>query len=91
MPKGVDPGSLSPEETGKTLPGACRLCPKGPPPRKIKAASHLAEKAPSKVMGLIPSLTAGAWKAAVKTRFSGSRDFLKPPRVIERSFTFTAV
>ncbi|MDR3116046.1 MAG: hypothetical protein LBU25_11080 [Treponema sp.] len=67
------------------------MCPKKPPPRKIKAAAHLTEKAPSKVIGLIPSLTAGAWKAVVKTRFSGSRDFLKSPRVIERSFTFTAV
>jgi hypothetical protein len=49
----------------------------------VKAAGHPAEKDASKGIG---GITAGAWKAVVKTRFSGSGSRgLKTPRVIERS------
>jgi hypothetical protein len=60
------------------------------PVQELPAAGHLAENAASKIIGMIPSLTAGAWKVVVKTQFTGSGSTsLKAPRVIESSFTLT--
>jgi hypothetical protein len=62
----------------------------GDSPQEVKVAGHLAENTGSKVIGVIPSLTAGEWKAVIKTQFSGSGStILKAPRVIESFFTLT--
>ena len=59
-------------------------------PARERAAGRLAENTASKVIGAIPSLEAGAWKAVVKTQFTGSGSTtLKTPRVIESSFILT--
>ena len=62
----------------------------GENPREA-AAGPLAENTRGMLAGLIPeSLTAGAWKVAVKTRYTGSANVhLKHPRVIESPFTLT--
>jgi hypothetical protein len=57
--------------------------------REIKTAEHLAENSPSKLIGVIPQLPVGVYKAVIKTRFSSGSFLLKEPRVIESGFTLT--
>jgi hypothetical protein len=56
----------------------------------VKVSGHLAENTTSKVIGVIPALEAGKWKAEIKTRFNGSgSSVLKSPRTITSAFTLT--
>ncbi|MDR2633004.1 MAG: DUF4469 domain-containing protein [Treponema sp.] len=58
--------------------------------QRVKVSGHLAENTPSKVIGVIPPLRAGAWKVEVRTQYSGSgTSRLKKPRVIASSCTLT--
>ncbi|MDR0722642.1 MAG: DUF4469 domain-containing protein [Treponema sp.] len=53
------------------------------PSLQVKVSGHFAENTGSKVIGLIPALSAGTWKAAIKTQYTGSGStMLKSPRVI---------
>jgi hypothetical protein len=68
------------------------FAPEADPAAGVKAAGRLAENAPSKLIGIIPSLSAGAYKVVVKTQYTGSANVaLKTPRVIVSSFTLTVV
>jgi hypothetical protein len=49
----------------------------------VKAGGRLAENTASKLIGVIPALSAGKWTAEVKTRFASGGTLLKEPRVIE--------
>jgi hypothetical protein len=59
------------------------------PAARVKVTGHLAENSASKVIGTIPALSAGKWKAEIKTRFGGSGKDLKNTRVIESAFVLT--
>jgi hypothetical protein len=51
---------------------------------------RLAENTASKLIGMIPVLGAGKWKAEVTTQFNGSSSsFLKSPRMATGAFTLT--
>ncbi|MDR0375207.1 MAG: DUF4469 domain-containing protein [Treponema sp.] len=52
------------------------------PAQAVKAGGRLAENAASKLIGVIPALSAGAWLVEVKTQYSGGSGFLKEPRSI---------
>jgi hypothetical protein len=56
----------------------------------VKVAGHFAENTASRLIGVIPPLGAGKWKAEVKTQYSGAINApLKNLRVIESSFTLS--
>jgi hypothetical protein len=59
------------------------------PSVRVKVARHLAENTASKVIGIIPTLTPGAWKPEIVTQFSSGSFFLKDPRIIESSLVLT--
>jgi hypothetical protein len=59
------------------------------PSRRVKIAGHLAENAASRIIGVIPALTPGAWKLEIVTQYSSGSFFLKEPRVIESSLVLT--
>jgi hypothetical protein len=59
------------------------------PAQRVKVSGHLGENAASKVLGVIPALGAGKWKAEIKTQFATGGKLLKEPRVIESGFTLT--
>jgi hypothetical protein len=50
---------------------------------RVKVSGHLAENTTSKLIGMIPVLSAGAWKVEVATQFASGGTLLKEPRVIE--------
>jgi hypothetical protein len=51
--------------------------------RRVKVSGHLAENTASKLIGVIPALSAGKWKVEVKTQFASGGTRLKEPRIIE--------
>jgi hypothetical protein len=58
--------------------------------QRVKVTGRMAENAPTKLIGIIPVLTAGAWKVQVVTQYTGtSSTFLKAPRTIESKAEFT--
>jgi hypothetical protein len=58
--------------------------------RRVKVGGHLVENTATKVIGSVPALEAGAWKAEIWTQFSGyGSKGLKEPRVVESGFTVT--
>ncbi|MDR1108595.1 MAG: DUF4469 domain-containing protein, partial [Spirochaetaceae bacterium] len=59
------------------------------PSPRVKVEGHLAENTASKLIGIIPALTAGAWKLEIVTQFSSGSSFLKEPRSIKSPFTLT--
>jgi hypothetical protein len=59
------------------------------PAQRVKVAGHLAENAASRVIGIIPALTSGAWKLEIVTQYSSGSFFLKDARVIESSLVLT--
>jgi hypothetical protein len=52
------------------------------PAQKIQVTGHLADNTASRIVGMIPALTAGQWQAQVVTQFSSGSALLKEPRVI---------
>jgi hypothetical protein len=52
------------------------------PSLRVKVDGHLAENAASKLIGIIPPLSAGDWKLEIVTQYSSGSFFLKEPRVI---------
>jgi hypothetical protein len=63
--------------------------PEADPAGRVKVTGHLAENSPAKLIGMIPALGAGKWRAEVKTQFNGSGKDLKAPRTITSAFTLT--
>ncbi|MDR2193816.1 MAG: DUF4469 domain-containing protein [Treponema sp.] len=63
--------------------------PEADPTARVKVSGHLAENSASKLIGIVPALTAGKWKVEIKTRFSGSGKELKQLRIIESAFMLT--
>lgn len=59
------------------------------PAVRIKVSGNLAENTASKLIGVIPSLSAGKWKVEIRTQFNGSVKHLKEPRVIEGEMVLT--
>jgi hypothetical protein len=60
------------------------------PAQKIKVPGHLADNTASRIVGIIPALTAGKWKVEVVTQFNGSSSsFLKNPRTAASPAVFT--
>ncbi|MDR1073426.1 MAG: DUF4469 domain-containing protein [Treponema sp.] len=55
------------------------------PSQRVKVSGHLAENAASKLIGVIPALSAGAYTLEVVTQYTHGGSSLKEPRVI----TFT--
>jgi hypothetical protein len=54
------------------------------PAQKIKVAGHLADNTASRIVGIIPALAAGQWRAEVVTQYSGgTQTMLKTPRTLE--------
>jgi hypothetical protein len=52
------------------------------PSQRVKVAGHLAENAVSKVIGIIPALSAGVWKLEIVTQYTTGSAFLKDPRTL---------
>ncbi|MDR2149971.1 MAG: DUF4469 domain-containing protein [Spirochaetaceae bacterium] len=50
------------------------------PAVRVKVSGHLAENTASKLIGVIPALSAGKWKLEIKTQYSGGSNVLKEPR-----------
>jgi hypothetical protein len=60
------------------------------PAVRVKVAGHLAENTASKLIGVIPPLSAGAYTLEILTQFTGSGSTsLKNPRTITRSIILT--
>ncbi|MDR2194098.1 MAG: DUF4469 domain-containing protein [Treponema sp.] len=57
--------------------------------QRVKADEHLAENTASKLIGIIPALSAGKWKIEIKTQYTVGGKFLKEPRIIESGFVLT--
>jgi hypothetical protein len=55
----------------------------------VKVTGHLAENSPARLIGIIPALAAGQWKARVVTMFSSGGSLLKEPRTIESAHPLT--
>jgi hypothetical protein len=47
---------------------------------RVKTDGRLAENTASKLIGVIPALSAGTWRVEIKTQYSGGSSFLKEPR-----------
>jgi hypothetical protein len=48
--------------------------------QRVKAGGHLAENTGSKLIGIVPALSAGTWKVEVVTQYTGATNtFLKKP------------
>jgi hypothetical protein len=52
------------------------------PGLRVKVSGHLAENIPSKVIGVIPALSAGKWKVEILSQYTTGSVFLKEPRAI---------
>lgn len=53
------------------------------PEQRVKVIRNLGENSASKVLGIVPVLSAGTWKVKINTQFTGAGSkFLKEPRVI---------
>jgi hypothetical protein len=52
------------------------------PSQRVKVAGHLAENAASKVIGVIPTLSAGAYTLEIVTQYTHGSASLKEPRTI---------
>jgi hypothetical protein len=50
--------------------------------QRVKVAGHLAENSATKVIGMIPALTAGTYKLEIITQYTHGGNQLKEPRVI---------
>jgi hypothetical protein len=75
---------------GKETGCGVYFAPEAEPAAEVKVEGHLAENTASKIIGVIPPLTPGAYKVIVKTQFTGSgATLLKTPRLIESAFTLT--
>ncbi|MDR1326247.1 MAG: DUF4469 domain-containing protein [Treponema sp.] len=61
------------------------------PTQRVKVFGHLAENAPSKLIGIIPFLTAGDWNLEIITQFSSGSFFLKEPRAIKSPLVLTVL
>ncbi|MDR1072175.1 MAG: DUF4469 domain-containing protein [Treponema sp.] len=59
------------------------------PSQSVKVSGRLAENTTSKLIGIIPALSAGAWKAVIKTQYTSGTAFLKTPRVVEGAVSLT--
>jgi hypothetical protein len=60
------------------------------PVQRVKVAGHLAHNSSTSLIGIIPALSAGAWKVEVVTQFTGSSNtYLKIPRTIAGSLILT--
>jgi hypothetical protein len=59
------------------------------PSQSVKASGRLAENSASKLIGIIPPLSAGTWKVAIKTQYTSGTAFLKTPRVVESAVSLT--
>ncbi|MDR1218959.1 MAG: DUF4469 domain-containing protein [Treponema sp.] len=58
--------------------------------QRVKVSGHLAENIGSKLIGIVPALSAGAWKVEIVTQYTGATNsFLKSPRTIESSIILT--
>jgi hypothetical protein len=61
------------------------------PSVRVKAAGHLAENAPHRLIGIIPaSLAPGAYTLEVVTQYSSGQTFLKEPRTLTFAGELTA-
>jgi hypothetical protein len=49
---------------------------------RVKVGGHPAENTASKLIGVIPGLTAGTWLVEIKTQYSSGSSLLKEPRTI---------
>jgi hypothetical protein len=54
-----------------------------------KVTGNLAENTAGKIIGKIPALAAGKWKAVIITQYSGGSNLLKEPRTIEFAHSLT--
>jgi hypothetical protein len=52
------------------------------PAVRVKVAGHLAENAPHRLIGIIPTLTPGAYTLEVVTQYTHGGSLLKEPRII---------
>jgi hypothetical protein len=68
-------------EGDKPEVGVCYVSAADPSVR-VKVAGHLAENTASRVIGIIPALTPGAWKLEIVTQYTHGGSPLKEPRVI---------
>jgi hypothetical protein len=60
------------------------------PDQRVKVVGHLGENKASKLIGIVPVLSAGTWKVEIKTQFSGSGStILKEPRIITSEVILT--
>jgi hypothetical protein len=59
------------------------------PAQKVPAAGNLADNTASRIVGMIPALTAGQWRVEVVTQFSAGSSALKTPRTIAFAPVFT--
>ncbi|MDR2193216.1 MAG: DUF4469 domain-containing protein, partial [Treponema sp.] len=65
--------------------------PEADPTGLVKVSGHLAENTASKLIGIVPPLSAGKWKVEIKTQFSGGSSFLKEPRTLSFNGVLTVV
>ncbi|MDR3333768.1 MAG: DUF4469 domain-containing protein [Treponema sp.] len=63
--------------------------PESDPAAKVKVTEHLAENTAARVIGIIPGLPAGKYKAAIVTQWTTGAALLKEPRTIESPWTLT--
>jgi len=54
---------------------------------EIKVTKRLAENVPTKVIGIVPPLTSGVWKIAIKTQYTHGNTISKDLKLIESGFT----
>jgi hypothetical protein len=57
--------------------------------QRVKVTGRMAENTPSKLIGIIPALAAGAWKVQVVTQWTSGGTLLKEQRTIESAVEFT--
>jgi hypothetical protein len=66
-----------------------RFTSESDPSQSVKASGRLAENTTSKLIGIIPALSVGTWKAVIKTQYASGAAFLKTPRVVESAVNLT--
>jgi hypothetical protein len=59
------------------------------PAQRVQVTGHLADNTASRIVGMIPALTAGQWHVEVVTQFSGSGTPLKTPRTARLAAVLT--
>ncbi|MDR2517385.1 MAG: DUF4469 domain-containing protein [Spirochaetaceae bacterium] len=52
------------------------------PAERIQVTGHLADNTASRIVGIVPALSAGQWRVEVVTQFSSGSALLKEPRAI---------